>query len=112
MNPQVGIKVPNDVSIAKAASVVRPIESLAISEISRRIKTSDYLLSYDLGSTEGVNNIIRCYNEFIKIGITPSLYEHNCFTSIEFLNNLSEMYQEISDEVDADMEAEFGGGDE
>lgn len=107
MKPQVGIKIPNDSSIAKAASIIRKIEkNLSISDISGRIKNSDYLLSYDLSSEKGVNTIIHCYNEFQKIGITPSLYEHDRPASIDFLKNLSKTYKEISDEIDAEMEAE------
>ena len=107
MKPQIGIKIPSDSSIAKAASIIRKIEkNMSISDISGRIKNSDYLLSYDYSSEKGVNTIILCYNEFHKIGITPSLYEHDRPTSIEFLKNLSKTYKEISDEIDAEMEAE------
>ena len=105
MKPQVGIKIPYDSSIAKAASIIRKIEkNLSISEISGRIRNSDYLLSYDLSSEKGVNNIIFCYNEFHKIGITPSLFEHDRPTSIDLLKNLSKTYKEISDEIDSEME--------
>ena len=109
MSGQISIKIPNDASIAKAASIVRAIEPLPISEISRRIKNSEYLLSYKYTSDDGVKNIIHCYNEFTKIGITPSLFEHDCPTTIVFLNNLRKTYQEISDEIDAEMEAEDDG---
>lgn len=106
MKPQVAIKIPNNSPVAKVASIIRSIESLPISEISRRIKESDYLLSYNLGSTQGVNNIISCYDQFIKLGITPSLYEHDRPASIDFLRNLSNTFQEISDEIDAEIDAE------
>ena len=107
MKPQVGIKIPYDSSIAKVASIIRKIEkNLSISEISGRVKNSDYLLSYDLSSEKGVNNIIHCYNEFQKIGITPSLYEHDRPASIGFLRSLSKTYKEISDEIDSEMEDE------
>lgn len=106
MSGQISIKIPSDASIAKAVAIVRSIEPLSISEISRRIKNSEYLLSYRYTSDIGVNSIIRCYNEFVKIGITPSLFEHDRPTTIVFLNNLRNTYQEISDEIDAEMEAE------
>lgn len=63
-------------------------------------------MSYDLSSEKGVNNIIHCYNEFQKLRITPSLYEHDRPASIDFLKNLSKTYKEISDEIDAEMEDE------
>ena len=100
------IKVPNDTSIAKAAAIIRPIEPLPISEISKRIKNSEYLLSYKYTSDEGVKNIIHCYDEFIKLGITPTIFEHDRISSIEFLHNLNNTYQEISAEIDAEIEAE------
>lgn len=107
MKPQVAIKIPAESSIAKTASIIRKIEKeMSISDISGRIKNSDYLLSYDLSSEKGVNNIIYCYNEFHKIGITPSLYEHDRPASIDFLRNLSKTYKEISDEIDAEIEVE------
>lgn len=106
MKPQVAIKIPAESSIAKAASIIRKIEKeMSISDISGRIKNSDYLLSYDLSSEKGVNSIIYCYNEFHKLGITPSLYEHDRPASIDFLRNLSKTYKEISDEIDAEIEA-------
>ena len=105
MKPQVGIKIPNGSSIAKAASIIRKIEKdMSISDISGKIKNSDYLLSYDYSSEKGVNNIIHCYNEFQKVGITPLLFEHDRPASIDFLKNLSKTYKEISDEIDAEME--------
>lgn len=106
MSDQISIKIPNNASIAKAASIVRAIDPLSISEISRRIKNSEYLLSYKYTNDTGVKNIIQCYNEFTKIGITPSLFEHDRPTTIVFLNNLMNTYQEISDEIDAEMNAE------
>ena len=107
MKPQVAIKIPAESSIAKAASIIRKIEKeMSISDISGRIKNSDYLLSYDLSSEKGVNNIIHCYNEFQKLGITPSIYEHDRPASIGFLKNLSQTYKEISEEIDVEIEAE------
>ncbi len=111
MKPQVAIKIPSDAPIAKVVSIIRSIESLPISEITRRIKEADYLLTYDLGSTQGVNTIISCYDQFIKLGITPSLFEHDRPTSIYFLRNLSHTYQEIDDEIDAEIEAEMAEED-
>ena len=61
-------------------------------------------MSYDLSSEKGVNNIIHCYNEFQKLRITPSLYEHDRPASIDFLKNLSKTYKEISDERTSDLQ--------
>ena len=106
MNNHISIRIPSDAPIAKVISIIRSIEPFPISEITRRVKNSEDLLSYRYTSNEGVKRIIRCYSEFVKLGITPSLFEHDRPTTIEFLNNLSNTYQEISDEIDAEMEAE------
>lgn len=112
MKPQVAIKIPCDASIAKVVTIIRAVETLPISEINTRVKNSNYLLSYDLSSEKGVNNIIFCYYEFQKNGITPSIFEHDRPASIEFLNNLSRTYKEISDEIDREMELEDEGEDD
>ena len=107
MKPQVGIKIPCDSPIAKVVAVIRPIESLSISEISRRVKSDSYLLSYDLSNEKGLNNIIHCYNAFQKIGITATVLEHDRPASLDFLKNLSQTYQELSNEIDSEMEEEL-----
>lgn len=106
MNPQVCITIPNDTSIAMAVKILKPIEAMPISEISQRIRNSEPLLSYDMAHSEGIQKIILCYESFKKQGITPELFEHNRPTTIAFLRNLSTTYQEISDYVNAEMDAE------
>lgn len=106
MNDQISIRIPCDSPIAKVASIIRSIEPLPISEITSRIRNSEDLLSYRYTSTNGTNNILRCYSELTKIGICPLLYEHGRPTSIEFLNNLNKTYQEISYEIEAEIDAE------
>ncbi len=106
MNDQISIRIPSDAPIAKVVSIIRSIEPLPISEITSRIKNSEDLLSYRYTSTNGTKNILHCYSELTKIGISPSLFEHGRPTSIEFLNNLNKTYQEISDEIDAEIDSE------
>ena len=107
----VGIKIPKGTAIAKCVSVVRRIDSsLSISEINSRINNDEYVLSYDYTDSDGVKNIISCYEQLIKFGIKPRLFElddEEC--DIELLKNLDNMYDEISDEVDAEMDAEEEG---
>ena len=50
--------------------------------------------------------LIICYNEFIKLGITPSLYEHDRPTNIEFFNNLHNSYNDTEAFIEALVEAE------
>ena len=104
----IGIKIPENASIAKCVAVVRKIDpSLAISDITSRINANEYVLSYDYTSNEGVKNIIHCYEELIKLDIHPTLYElDNADCTLDLLKNLDAMYDEISDEIDAEMDAE------
>ena len=112
MSAQIGIKVPVDSPIVKVVKIVRDIDPLPISEIKRRVKDSDYLLTYDYCSEEGVDTIIRCYMDLVREGIQPKLFEHDRATDIEFLGNLSNTYREISEEIDLEMELEDDGEDE
>lgn len=104
----VGIKIPKETPIAKCVTVIRKIEpALAISEISSRINNDEYVLSYDYTDNSGVKKIIKCYEGLTKLGIHPTLYElddEEC--NIVQLKNLNHMYDEISDEIDAEMEDE------
>lgn len=109
MSAQIGIKVPVDSPAVKVVKTVKDIEPLPVSEIKRRLHDSDYLLTYNMSSEEGVTNIIRCYKELVRQGIQPSLFEHDRETDIEFLCNLSKTYQEISTEIDEEMDLEDPG---
>jgi hypothetical protein len=111
MSSKVGIKVPVDSSVVKVVKTVKDIEPLPISEIKRRLNDSDYLLTYNLSSEDGVNNIIKCYKKLVRQGIQPILFEHDRETGIEFLCNLSRTYQEISAEIDEEMDLEDSGED-
>lgn len=114
MSDTVGIKIPVGSPIAKCVSVIRKIEpDLSISSITSRIKNAEYVLSYDSLDDDGVKAIIKCYDELIKLGITPTVYDEDdeeC--EIDLLRNLSNMYEEISDEVDAEIEMELNNEEE
>ena len=107
----VGIKIPQGTPISKCVSVIRKIDpSLSIADISSRIAKNEYVLSYDYTDNDGVKRIISCYEQLIILGIQPRLYElddEEC--DIEILKNLNTMYNEISDEIDTEIEAEDNG---
>lgn len=111
MSDTVGIKIPQGTPIAKCIPIVRKINpSLSISDINSRIANDEYVLSYDYTDNEGVKCIINCYEQLTKLGIQPRLFElddEEC--DIEIIKNLNTMYDEISDEIDAEMEAEDDG---
>lgn len=104
----VGIKIPQGTPIVKCVPIIRKIKpSLSISEISSRIANDEYVLSYDYTDNNGVKCIIKCYEQLTKLGIQPRLFElddEEC--DIEMLVNLTTMYDEISDEIDAEIETE------
>lgn len=106
MESTISIKVPTNSPVAKIVSIIRKIESMSISEITRRIKNNEYLLVYSYTDNRGLSTLIKCYNEFIKLGITPSLYEHDRPTNIEFFNNLHNSYNNTEAFIKALVEAE------
>ncbi|MBP5655357.1 MAG: hypothetical protein J6X33_07555 [Clostridiales bacterium] len=104
----VGIKISSESPIAKCVSIIREIEpDLSISDIRTAIDNNEYVLSYDYTDEKGIKNIVKCYEELEKLGIKARLYElDNEECSIELIKNLDKMYDEISDDIDAEMEAE------
>ncbi len=106
MNSTIGIKITSADSFAKVVSIIRKYEPLSISEIKQRISEDKYILSYGYTNDKGVKIITKCYCELVAQGISVQLYEHDVPCELQFLKNLSNMYQEISDEVDAEIEAE------
>ena len=111
MCDSVGIKIPLGSPIAKCVPIIRKINpSLSISVIRSRISNDEYVLSYDYTDNDGVKCIISCYEQLIKIGIQPRLFElddEEC--DIEMLKNLNVMYDEISEDIDAEIDAEDEG---
>ena len=112
MSDIVGIKVSKDSSIVKCVSVIRKFEpSTAISEISARIKNEEYVLSCDYVDDSGIKMIIKCYEELARLGIAPRVYEDDCECSIQFIRNLDQTYDEISEEVEAEIDYEVENDD-
>ena len=104
----VGIRIPMGTPVAKCVLVIRKVEpTLSISEINTRINNGDYVLSYDYTDGNGIKKIIECYEGLVALGINAKLYElddDEC--DIELIRNLNNMYDEISDEIDAEMDAD------
>ena len=103
----VGLKIAKYDSLSTVVSILRKYTDFSISEIMSRINNNDYVLLFDYTDHEGVKTIIKCYSELKDNSIEASLFEMDDEpTSIDLLNNLNQMYSEISDEVDAMMDAE------
>lgn len=101
MSSTIGIKVSSTESIAKIVSIVRKYEPLSISEIKKRVDSNSYILTYSYTDDKGLNSILKCHKELSNLGITTQLFEHDRPCELQFLKNLSNTYQEISDEIDA-----------
>lgn len=106
MSSTISIKVPTDSPVAKIVSIIRKIDPMPNSEIIRRIKNNEYLLVYSYTDNKGLSTLIKCYNEFMKLGITPSLFEHDRSTNIEFFTNLNRSYNDTEAFIEALVEAE------
>ena len=112
MSGIVGIKVPQDSPIVKCVSVIRKLEpSTAISEISSRVKNDQFIFSCDYVDDSGIKNIIKCYEELTRMGIVPRIYEHDRECDIQLIRNLNQTYDEIGEEIKAEIEDEFENDD-
>ena len=73
---------------------------MSISEIKSRAAQNAYIVECDAVDENGLALIIRLFNKLTSAGISCELYEHGRLSSIEFFNNLTDMYSEIDTEVD------------
>lgn len=106
MSSTIGIKISSNVSLAKVVSIIKKYETLSISEIKKRIDNNSYLLTCSYTDDKGLNALLKCHKELSAAGISTQLFEHDRPCELQFLKNLSNTYQEISDEIDADIDAE------
>lgn len=102
MSSTIGIKISSTESFAKVVSIVRKYEPLSISEIKKRVENNSYILTYGYTDDRGLNVLIKCHKELSAAGISTQLFEHDRPCELQFFKNLSNTYQEISDEIDAE----------
>lgn len=65
-----------------------------------------YILTCDYIDDNGIKSVLGLYNELNAEEVNCSLYEHNNPTTIEFLNNLLNSYEETRKQVEEDIENE------
>ena len=106
MSGIIGIKVPVDAPLAKCASVIRKLEAVSIAEVKRRICTEDFLYTCVYTDRSGVKRLILCCEQLKTCGVMFSIYEHGRPCNMKFLKNLSKMYDEIADDIRAEMDEE------
>lgn len=102
MSSTIGIKISSTESFAKVVSIVRKYEPLSISEIKKRVDSNAYILTYSYTDDKGLNTLLKCHNDLSAVGIPTQLFEHDRPCELQFFKNLSNTYQEISDEIDAE----------
>lgn len=106
MNNTICIKIEPPCVSAKCISIVRKYCHLSIADIKNAITEGQPVLIFDYTDEEGLSNIIDCYNSLTDSGISAQLYEHDRPTTISLMLNLLQMYKEISDQVDEEIETE------
>lgn len=86
---------------------IMQIQKGTIIHITTRINNNEYVLFYDYTDEIGLKKIIKCYEQLSKLGINPTLFDEDGEeTTIGIMRNLDGMYDEISEYIDAEAEAE------
>lgn len=106
MSNIIGLKVNTTSASAKCIGIIKKYSTFSISEIKNLITNNDYVLSCDYTDDSRLPNIINCYNELSSANVPTELYEHNRTCTISFLNNLCGLYDDISKQIDAEMDDE------
>lgn len=86
--------------------IIKKYQDLPISEIKQKIEKNKYILTCDYIDDNGIKSVLGLYNELNAEEVNCSLYEHNNPTTIEFLNNLLNSYEETRKQVEEDIENE------
>lgn len=95
-----GLKICDTSIPAQGIKIIRAETNMSISEIKSRAAQNAYIVECDAVDENGLALIIRLFNKLTSAGISCELYEHGRLSSIEFFNNLTDMYSEIDTEVD------------
>ena len=95
-----GLKICDTSIPAQGIKILRAETNMSISEIKSRAAQNAYIVECDAVDENGLALIIRLFNKLTSAGISCELYEHGRLSSIEFFNNLTDMYSEIDTEVD------------
>ncbi len=105
-NSIIGIKINKTNISAKCIMIIKKYQDLSISEIKQKIEKNKYILTCDYIDDNGIKSVLGLYNKLNAEGVNCSLYDHNNPTTIEFLNNLLNSYEETRKQVEDDIENE------
>ena len=95
-----GLKIVGTAVSVQGIKIIRTETNMSISDIKNSVARNAYIIECDAVDENGLALIIRLFNKLTSAGISCELYEHGRLSSIEFFNNLTDMYSEIDTEVD------------
>lgn len=111
------LKIKNEGSIAKYIKIIREFDaSLSMSDIKRKIETGDFAVEFDLeyyDTLEDLNGVDRkkifrgLIRKLTEVGAEVSVYHNGEFSSVELLDNWLGSLDEISRQIETDIEREF-----
>lgn len=96
---KISIKIIKDAKITEYIKIIRKYYNISVGELKSKIDNNLYLMNVGYTDEEGIKNIVNLYYELSNYGANVELYEHDRITSITFLNNLLNMYSEISQDI-------------
>lgn len=102
----IGIKINDNCFSANTAKTIRDIINISISELKEKICNNEFIyLSEDIDD-EGLQVISEIYTKLINDGTVCSIYDDEDEISIDILNNLISMNNEINMRIIDEMENE------
>lgn len=102
-----GLKIDSYDSIANVIKVLRKYGNWSIADIKSRVENHEYILCFPCEDENGLEQIIKCYEELAENNISSSLFDTNHRpVTIQIMKNRLNMYHEIAEETQAMMDAE------
>ncbi len=95
-----GIKIADASISAQGIKIIREKTDMSISDIKSKVAQNAYIIECDAVDEEGLALIISLFNQLTSNNIMCELYEHGRLSSVDFFNNLTNMYSEIDTELD------------
>lgn len=92
---KIGIKIVPNNKLIKGISSIRKYTDLSIKDIKDKIMNREYVMSCGYTEEDGIKRIVEAYKEITGFGVEVEIYEHNRITTLEFLLNLINMYEDI-----------------
>lgn len=92
---EICLKVKSNDKIAKSISIIRKYTNLSIGEIKAKIINDEYVMACGYTDEDGIKNIVKAYKEVTSLGVDVVIYEHDRVTTVDFIMNLINMYNDF-----------------